>query len=211
MPVEGRGLGSRRTQQAGKDREIGKPINSEKRPGSADGVARESEGGSGLSLLRAVRQDQSRRHSGPCLRQVPLQQGRTGGGWSGLRGHRGVWRRAVAGGTGACAQGEDVPTGADQTGPYTESQRQTQAAGHFHRAGSGLHDSSDAGAGADLRSRPSTGNLCLSCRAQCPAGRGRGGGPAVSRPSRCRGRRPRRLLRQHSPSRADEVGRASDR
>ena len=29
-------------------------------------------------------------------------------------------------------------------------QRQTQAAGHLDRAGSGLHDSSDAGAGADL-------------------------------------------------------------
>ena len=28
--------------------------------------------------------------------------------------------------------------------------RQTQAAGHLDRAGSGLHDSSDAGAGADL-------------------------------------------------------------
>src|SRR6201987_2408781 len=37
--------------------------------------------------------------------------------------------------------------------------RQTQAAGHLERAGSGLHDSSDAGARADLRSRPSTGNL----------------------------------------------------
>ena len=36
---------------------------------------------------------------------------------------------------------------------YTEGQRQTQAAGHLRRAGSGLHDSSAAGAGADLRSR----------------------------------------------------------
>ncbi|WP_235654847.1 MULTISPECIES: hypothetical protein [Sphingobium] len=49
-------------------------------------------------------------------------------------------------GTGACAQGGDVPAGTDQTCLHTKSQRQTQAAGHFHRAGSGLHDSSDAGA-----------------------------------------------------------------
>ena len=39
----------------GEGQEIGKPINSETRPETADGVARESEGGSRLSLLRAVR------------------------------------------------------------------------------------------------------------------------------------------------------------
>ena len=33
---------------------------------------------------------------------------------------------------------------------HTESQRQTQAAGHLDLARSGLHDSSDAGAGTDL-------------------------------------------------------------
>src|SRR6516162_9530705 len=76
-------------------------------------------------------------------------------------GHRGLWGRAMAGGTGACAQGGDIPTRADQTRVYTEGQRQTQAAGHLERAGSGLHDSSDAGAGAALRSRSSAGNLRL--------------------------------------------------
>ena len=35
---------------------------------------------------------------------------------------------------------------------HTEGQRQAQAAGHLNLAGSGLHDGSDAGAGADLRS-----------------------------------------------------------
>ena len=46
------------------------------------------------------------------------------------------------------------PTGQSQSDEcYTEGQRQTQAAGHLRRAGSGLHDSSAAGAGADLRSR----------------------------------------------------------
>ena len=44
----------------GKGQGIGKPINPEKRPETADGVARESEGGTRLPVLRAVRQDQSR-------------------------------------------------------------------------------------------------------------------------------------------------------
>src|SRR5208337_2094594 len=94
---------------------------------------------------------------------------------------------------------------------HTEGQRQTQAAGHLNLAGSGLHDSSDAGAGADLRSRPSTGTLRLPSRAKRPTGGGRGGRTAVSRPSGSRGRRPRGLLREHSPCRAIEVGIAPDR
>src|SRR6516162_5258393 len=78
MLGEGRGLSSRPTQHAVRDREIGQPNNSEKCSETADGVTRESEGRSRLSLLRSVRQDQPRGHSGSCLRPVPFQQGRTG-------------------------------------------------------------------------------------------------------------------------------------
>src|SRR6266567_4919623 len=60
MPVEGRGLSSRQTQQAVRDGEIGQPNNSQTCSEAADGVARKSEGGSRLSLLRPVRQDQPR-------------------------------------------------------------------------------------------------------------------------------------------------------
>ena len=42
MPVEGRDLSSRQTQDVARDQEIGQPINSEKCPEAADGVARES-------------------------------------------------------------------------------------------------------------------------------------------------------------------------
>src|SRR5204862_5338885 len=101
MPVEGRDLSSRQTQYVVKDLEIEQPINSEKCSEAADGVARESEGGSRLSLLCLVRQDQPRGHPGPCLCPVPLQQGRTRCGRSGLRGHRRVWGAAVAWRTGA--------------------------------------------------------------------------------------------------------------
>ena len=68
------------------------------------------------------------------------------------------------------AQAGDLPTGPYQTRVHTEGQRQTQAAGHLNLAGSGLHDSSNAGAGADLRSRPSIGTLCLPSRAKRPTG-----------------------------------------
>src|ERR1700730_2619779 len=43
---------------SGEGREIGKPNNSETRSEAADSVTRESEGGSRLSVLRSVRQDQ---------------------------------------------------------------------------------------------------------------------------------------------------------
>src|SRR5438477_1862649 len=67
MPGEGRDLSSRRTQYVVRDLEIGRPINSEECSETADGVARESEGRSRLSVLCPVRQDQPRGHSAPCL------------------------------------------------------------------------------------------------------------------------------------------------
>src|SRR6201981_792186 len=121
MPVEGRGLSSRPTQDAVRDLEIGQPSNSETCSETADGVTRESEGGGQLSLLRPVRQDQPRRHPGPRLRPMPLQQGRTGRGRPGFCGHRSVWGRAVAGRTGACAQAGDPPAGAEPTRVATEA------------------------------------------------------------------------------------------
>src|ERR1700759_4915005 len=140
MPGEGRGLSSRQTQDV-EDLEIGQPSNSEKCSETADGVTRESEGRSRLSLLRSVRQDQPRRHFGACLCPVALQQELApaeAGGAPGIDGQDfadieayGVerwlaeWRLRSAG---------DVPARANQTSVYTEGQRQTQTAGHFERA-----------------------------------------------------------------------------
>src|SRR6202521_4410828 len=148
-PVEGRDLSSRQTQDVVRDQEIGQPINSAKCSETADGVTRESEGRSGLSLLRFVRQDIARGHSGACLCSVPLEQGRAGCGWSRLHGCRSVRGAAVAWGTGACAQGGELPTGAHQTSVHPEGQlndeaTQAQAAGYLDPTGSGVHDSSAA-------------------------------------------------------------------
>src|SRR6202171_2913894 len=131
MPVEGRDLSSRRTHYVVRDLEIGQPINSEECSETADGVARESEGRSRLSFLRPVRQDQPRGHPGPWVCPVPLQHGRTGCGWSRLRGHRSVWGATMAWRTGACAPARNLSTGSYQKSVYTEGQRQTQAAGHL--------------------------------------------------------------------------------
>src|ERR1039458_3040603 len=98
--------------------EIGQPSNSGKCSETADGVTRESEDGSRVSLLRAVRQDLPGGHPGPGLRPVLLQQGRTGSGRSGLLGYRGVRGAAVARRTGEGAQGGDIPTRSDQTSVY---------------------------------------------------------------------------------------------
>src|SRR5215470_8093427 len=78
MQVEGRGLSSRQTQQAVRDREIGQPNNSETCSEAADGVTRESEGRSRLSLLCPVRQNQPRGYSGACLCPVPSNKGAPG-------------------------------------------------------------------------------------------------------------------------------------
>src|SRR6202795_1459748 len=56
--VEGRSLSSRPTQDVVRNLEIGQPSNSEEGSETADGVTRESEGGSRLSALRPVRQAQ---------------------------------------------------------------------------------------------------------------------------------------------------------
>src|ERR1700736_6166168 len=47
MPVEGRGLSSRQTQQVVRDREIGQPNNSKTRSETADGVTREAKAEAG--------------------------------------------------------------------------------------------------------------------------------------------------------------------
>jgi hypothetical protein len=58
--------------------------------------------------------------------------------------------------TGACYKAGDLPTDSHQK--ECSYRRPTASSGRWHLdlAGSGLHDSSDAGAGTDLRGRPST-------------------------------------------------------
>src|SRR3984893_3118590 len=56
-------------------------------------------------------------------------RGRAGDRRPGFCGHRGIWGRAVAGRTGACAQDGDLPAGANQTSVHTEGQRELRPLG----------------------------------------------------------------------------------
>ncbi len=93
------------------------------------------------------------------------------------------WGRAMAGRTGACAQAGDLPTGANQARFHTEGQRQAQAAGHLNLAGSGLHASRECWCWNRSLKPTFPRNSMPTVLAKCPAGGGRGGGAAVSRPS----------------------------
>src|SRR5207344_599520 len=103
-----------------------------------------------------------------------------------FRGGRSVRGATVARRTGACAQRGELPTGPHQTSVYPEGQfdgeeSQAQAAGYLDPTRSGMHDSSDAGARTDLRSRPAFRAVRLPAGPECPADGGGSEGPVVFR------------------------------
>ena len=108
--------------------------------------------------------------------QCRSNDGRAGGGWRGLHGGRSVRGAAVARRTGAGAQGGELPTGTDQTSVYTEGQwRRSRPLGISTLRDRVVHDSSDAGARTDLRSRPAVRAVRLPAGPKCPTGGGGGG------------------------------------
>jgi len=99
-------------------------------------------------------QDQPRRHPGACLCQCRSKRRTRVDGQTSRTSRRMGYGGGLA--NWRLLSGKKLTTEPHQKSVHTQGQRQTQAAGHLDRAGSGLHDSSNAGAGTDLRSRPST-------------------------------------------------------
>jgi len=207
MPVEGRGLSSRRTQQVVRDREIGQPNNSETCSKAADGRCtrkrRRKAGYRFYALYDKISREDILAH-GLC--PVPLQQGAPGVDGQDF---------AVIEAYGLERWLAELALALREETYRPEPIRRVfipKANGKLRPLGiSTVRDrvcmqAAMLVAGADLRSRPSTGNLRVPRRAQRPAGRRRGGGAAVSWPSGSRGRRPRGLLREHSAHRPSKVG-----
>src|SRR5271166_3475943 len=191
-------------QDAVRDLEIGQPINSEQRPETADGVARESEAEPGYrfyALYDKISREDILAHA--------YAQCRSNKGAPGVdrQDFEAVEAYGVERWLGELALALRQET--YRPDPIPKANGKLRPLGISTLTGSGLHDGSDPP--GLTRGRPSIGTQRLPSRAKRPAGGGRGGRTAVSRPSGSRGRRPRGLLREHSPCRAFEVGSAPDR
>lgn len=125
MPVEGRGLSSRRTQQVERDRRLGSlstPTSVQKLQTALHAKAKAEAGYRFYVLYDKISREDvlahayAQRRSNKCAPGMDGQDVRAG---------------AVAWRTGAYAQKGDLPTGTNQTRVHTESQRQTPAAGHL--------------------------------------------------------------------------------
>src|SRR5262249_4363732 len=128
----GKGPWFRTSVESSDSREIGDEPTTSGRTGweTMDGTAYQSEGGTGLPLLRAVRQVVPDGRAGMGLQALSRQQGDSGSGPSDVRGHRGVWGRALAAGTGGGTPKQDVPTPSGAEGMDSEGGRQTATVGH---------------------------------------------------------------------------------
>jgi hypothetical protein len=150
MPVEGRGLGSVSTQEVARDGRLGNlstPLSVQKLQAALHAKAKSSDCYRFYALYDKI-------HRQDILAHMPGPSAAPTGG------HR-AWTVRTLPTTGAVAQEGDVSTGSDSPGVHSQAQWQVKAIGHLDRAGSGLHDSSDAGAGTDLRGRSATGAVCV--------------------------------------------------
>src|SRR4051812_50126837 len=94
----------------GEDEVIGgEPANTRTDPDPPAKAVSQGEGGAGLPLLPALRQDPSRGHPESRLRARPLQRGRAGGGRGHVRADRGGRAGGVAGRPARRPRREDVP------------------------------------------------------------------------------------------------------
>src|SRR5713226_1900953 len=211
MPVEGRDLSSRPTQKVVKDRSLGNlstPKSVRKLQRALHAKAKAEAGYRFYALYDKISRDDILAHAYAQCRSNKGAPGVDGQEFADVEAY-GVqrWLGELA----LARRQGDLPTGSHPTSVHPEGQWQASTAGHPDPTGSSLHDSSHAGAGPDLRSRPSARAIRLPPGPQCPTSGGRGGRTAVSRSPGSRRRRPRGLLREHSPRRPDALACAAHR
>src|SRR6516225_7365678 len=210
MPVEGRGLSSRPTQDAVRDLEIGQPSNSEKCSETADGVHAKAKAEAGYrfyALYDKINRDDILAHAYAQCRSNKGAPGIDGQDFADIEAY-GIERWLA-----------ELAHALRQETYRPEPIRRVfipKANGKLRPLGiSNVRDRVCMTAatlvlepifGADLRSRSSAGNLRLPRWAQRPAGSRGGGGAGVPWPPGSRRRRPRGLLREHSARRPAKVG-----
>src|SRR5579864_9725705 len=98
---------------------------------------------------------------------LPSQRWSSRSGWSELRGHRGVWSRAMVGRTGARAEESNLSTTTRAAGVYTEAGREDAAAVRSARyPGPDSGNGGSFGTRTYFRGRPATGTVRLSAGPQ---------------------------------------------
>src|SRR4051812_43767462 len=136
----------------GEDEVIGgEPANTRTDPDPPAKAVSQGEGGAGLPLLPALRQDPSRGHPESRLRARPLQRGRAGGGRGHVRADRGGRAGGVAGRPARRPRREDVPARGGAAGDDPQARRRRTPARHPDHSGPGGPDRRQAGAGTQTR------------------------------------------------------------
>jgi hypothetical protein len=195
----------------GEDEVIGgEPANTRTDPDPPAKAVSQGEGGAGLPLLPALRQDPSRGHPEPRLRARLLQRGRAGGGRDHVRDDRGVGSGGVAGRSPGRPRCEDVQAPAGAAGDDPEARGRREAARDPDHSGPGGSDRRQAGSGADLRGGPRSQCLWLS-PGTGRSRRDQGSAPALVPGLYRRGRCRSVGVLRHDPSPgADAISRPAD-
>ena len=171
MPAEGRGLSSRQTQDVARDRGLGNlstPKSVQKLQMALHAKAKAEAGYRLYALYDKISREDILAHAYAQCRSNRGAPGVDGQDFAdiermGLSGGSANWRLRLR---------RRLTNRIQSDACSYRGQRQTQAAGPLDLARSGLHDSSNAGAGTDFRSRSSARAICLSTWAQRPAGGG---------------------------------------
>ena len=144
-----------------------------KDPEASEEAVSQGEGGAGLPLLPALRQDLPRGHSAPTPTSWRAPTGRARRGRGDLRGDRGGGLEEWLAGIRKDLSRRRIRPATGATGDDPEARRRRAAARYSDDPGPGGADRRQAGAGADLRGGPRSHCLWLPAEAERASTRSR--------------------------------------